>query len=119
MRGTWQDPPGYSRGRGSNFKQLGNKREEAHRVPQIIGISPAEFMESLALALTQGCGVLLSPTGDGGAISVLVYDGDERYRTYASTKEEFEQAISAVRDHAEAKMIGSTFSGAKAPKNAS
>lgn len=119
MRSTWQDPPGYSRGRGSNFKQLGNAREAEQRVPQIVGISADEFMGALALALTQGCGILLSPTGDGGAVSVLVYDGDERYRTYASTREEFESAISAVRDHAEAKMVGSTFGDRKPPKKGS
>lgn len=119
MRSTWQDPPGYSRGRGNNFKALGNRKEAEQRVPQIVGISADEFMGAVALALTQGCGILLSPTGDGGAVSVLVYDGDDRYRTYASTPEEFADAISAVRDHAEAKMVGSTFKAPKVPRSAS
>lgn len=107
---AWDKNGEYSggRGRGGNFKVLGNDREQEPRVGKICTLPPAEFLESVALALTQSCGVLLSPTSDGGAVSIIIYDGDERYRTYASTPEEFQRAIAAVRDHAEAKMIGST-----------
>lgn len=96
------------RGRGGNFRQLGNQHDEEPRIGQIVTLPPAEFLESVALALTQSCGVLLSPTSNGGAVSIIIYDGDERYRTYASSAEEFKQAIMAVRDHAEAKMVGGT-----------
>jgi hypothetical protein len=107
---AWNTNGEYARprGRGGNFRDLGGKHDVTPRVAEIVSLSPAVFMESVALALTQSCGVLLSPTSDGGAVSIIIYDGDERYRTYASNREEFADAISAVRDHAEAKMVGGT-----------
>ena len=96
------------RGRGGNFRQLRQSREDVNRVGEITSIPDSEFLAAVSLALTCSCGVLLSPTSDGGAVSVIVYDGDERYRTYCSTREEFQSALEALRDLAEAKMMGST-----------
>lgn len=99
---------GGGSGRGSGFKTLGGGQDGPTRVPQIVSISADDFLHAIAVALTESCGVLLSPTSDGGAVSIIIYDGDERYRTYASTNGEFQAAIEAVRDHAEAKMVGGT-----------
>lgn len=98
----------YAQASGARFKKLGSRGNASPRIPKILEGIEDEFVQTLALALTQGCGLLLSPTSDGGAVSVILYDGDDRFRSYASTSEEFNDAWNAIRDHVEAKMVGST-----------
>lgn len=100
-------------------KPLLNRGDTEPRVGRILGISPQDLMEALAIVCTSGCAVLFSPTSDGGAISVTVYAGDERQKDYASSAEEFASLLMAVRDVAEAYAMHSTHWAIKAAKNGS
>lgn len=53
--------------------------------------------EAVCAAVDVGIGVLLSSTSDGGAISLTLYAGDERYRTYCGNPEELADAFRAIQ----------------------
>lgn len=101
------------------FKPLRDVADTSPRVAKILGIKPEELMEALAIACINGCAVLFSPTSDGGAISVTLYQGDDRLRDYAASAEEFAASLMAIRDAAEAHGIRGTGKGLKVPQRAS
>lgn len=43
-----------------------------------------------------GCAVILGKTSDGGALSITILDGDERYREWPHTTEEFAEVLAWV-----------------------
>jgi hypothetical protein len=93
-------------GRGSPLRPLLDKRAAQGRVVENLGGADDDFGTATVSALTAGLGILYALTGDGGAISVTVYDGDDRLRSYASTGEELKEVLDAVRDHAMARLVG-------------
>lgn len=56
---------------------------------------------SLASVVECGAAVMVSRTSDGGAISLTLYLGSERYREYASTVDEVAELLRAFAEHAE------------------
>jgi hypothetical protein len=50
----------------------------------------------LVSAVDSGAAVMLSRTSDGGAISLTLYLGTERYREYASTPEQLDALCEAL-----------------------
>jgi hypothetical protein len=111
--------PDYRPGRGGNFKQLGNRRDASPKTAQILGIPAQDLMDALAVAFASGCAVLMSPTSDGGAVSVTLYAGDQRHRAYATSAEEFAETLLAVRDVSEAHMVGGPSTRQNGPLRAS
>lgn len=109
----------YGRGSGSNFKPLVRRVDDTPRIASIATMDPKVFMEAVVLAWTQGLGLLISPTRDGGALSIIIYTGDDPLKSFANDAQSFEDAILAVRDEAEARMVGGTTKPKKAPVRAS
>lgn len=96
---------GNAPGRGGRFRQL-VPRGSTNRLAGILEVDPALFSECILSALAAGRGVLLASTSDGGALNVTLFEGDERSRTYASTPEEFSEALIALRGASEARRSG-------------
>jgi hypothetical protein len=67
-----------------------------------MGIKAEDLLDALGRVVCSGCAVLFSPTSDGGAMSITVYAGDDRSRDYATSAEEFAQALVLAADLAEA-----------------
>jgi hypothetical protein len=89
---------GATPGRGGSFRPLRDRRQTQPRIPEIVNVEASLWSRSIGLALTAGLGVLLAPTSDQGAISVTVYDGDDRRRSYAGSREELQDALEAIEE---------------------
>jgi hypothetical protein len=55
----------------------------------------------------------MSPTSDGGSVSLTLYFGDERAKGYAPSKDELEELLAAAVDQAEAYEVGHVIGGTK------
>ena len=93
-------------GRGGAFRPLVDKPVNGSRLTQALDGNGTLVYEAIGDALVAGYGVLIAPTSDGGAISVTVYDGDERFRTYATNHDEFRDALTALKDKAARYLVG-------------
>lgn len=62
----------------------------------MVGVDRSVFWDALGCALDAGLGVLVSRTSDGGALSIIIYDGDDRSRGYASNEEELAEVSRAI-----------------------
>lgn len=82
----------------TEFKPLLNARSGPPRLIQLLDGADSVLGEAIRLALESGAGVLLSPTRDGGALSVTLYVGDDRLRGYAASPEEFTALLDRVAD---------------------
>jgi hypothetical protein len=76
------------------------------RIADIFAMDNGKLVTAIGLALTTGMGVMFSPTQDGGALGVHVYDGEKRDKRYVTSRNQFEALMEALRDYAEAKLIG-------------
>lgn len=74
---------------------------------------------AICAAVNGGIGVLLAITGDGGAFSLTVYVGSERYRTYCANADELSDAWTALQALAEQQTHSLTAPALKPRKNAS
>jgi len=97
--------PEYPRSGARGVKPLRNRDAAAPKSGELLTGDGTLFMETLAVVLVSGGGLLMSTTQDGGALSVTLYLGDERFRSYATDREELDALLEAVRDHAEAFML--------------
>jgi hypothetical protein len=105
--------PDYNPSGRRRFKPLRDRADTTPRVGQILNVESEELVQALGVILCSGCALLLSPTTDGGALSITIYYGDERSRDYATSAEEFRQSLSLARDVAEAHVLQSTSLGLK------
>lgn len=83
-------------GRGGNFKPLVERRQEQ---AGSISLTDGDFnqnMSHLAAAIDAGAAVMLSKTSDGGAISITLYKGQDRWRVYAKDAGELAEAFEAL-----------------------
>lgn len=53
---------------------------------------------ALDRVLSCGCAVMLGHTRDGGALVITILDGPDRHRTYCSSMDELDTAISSIWD---------------------
>lgn len=88
-------------GRGANFRSLVNRETTQLRSVQVSDCDPQSWVGAIEHALAAGWGLTFSRTTDGGAISVTLYAGEERFRTYCSTSDELAAALAGVRERAE------------------
>jgi hypothetical protein len=72
------------------------------RVASIVEVPDLVWLAAIKTTLVAGLGLMLASTSDGGAVSLTLYDGDERRRSYASSPEELVAALEAVRDQSTA-----------------
>lgn len=93
-----------NRGRGGNFRPLVIKGLGEPRIDVILGEHLLEIGKAIALALNSGQGVLMSPTRDLGAISVILYGPGDPQQTYAANAEEFRDALEAIKERSAAEM---------------
>lgn len=110
---------GVSRGRGGNFRPLVIKGLGAPRIEVIAGDQIASIGLAVFKALKSGQGVLMSPTRDQGAISVILYGPGDPQQTYAGSAEEFKDALEAVCERSEAEMKRGTPTALKPRQNGS
>jgi hypothetical protein len=94
-RQSWPPPLGGGR---PPFKPLINERNGAGRIAILLDGNDSVLGEAVRLVLVAGCGVLMSPTRDGGALSITLYVGDDRLRGYAASPEELEALLDRVAD---------------------
>lgn len=94
-------PDPYARraasGRGGSFRPLLDRANGPSRLEAIIDVDPKELGEAVACLLLAGRGILFSPTGDRGALGVILYDGDDRSRAYCATRDEFGEVLDRIR----------------------
>ena len=60
------------------------------------GYSDLLMAEAIRHVIWSGAYIGLSKTGDGGALSIMVLEGDVKHRTYCATAEEVEEALTAL-----------------------
>jgi hypothetical protein len=97
-------PPARQTGR-----LLKNRQVDSPRAHELVTGVRLELAETIEQCVAAGVGLLVSPTSDGGAVSITVYAGDKRERDYAGNPDEMAALLSAVRDFAEA----ATYQGPK------
>lgn len=105
--------PEYPRPSARGLKPLLNREERTPRAATITDLADSFWKATVQTVMSSGCGLLLSPTSDGGAISVTLYYGDDRAKDYASSPEELEAVLSAASDQAQAYDLGRTPTGPK------
>jgi len=93
-------------GRGAQFKSLVDRQDSGPRLSQILSETGEQTWAAIHAAVLGGLGVLIASTSDGGAISVTCYQGDERLRSYASSREEWLGILEALRDTGDAASVG-------------
>lgn len=94
-RTTGREPP-RPRGRGGSLRSLKSRRTETGRAVSTLERLGKPLGEAVIRQVLSGRGVLLAQTSDGGALSITVYDGDDRERAYPSSPEELEALIEAL-----------------------
>lgn len=87
-------------GRGAGLRPLVNRRASDRGVARFKDCDSRLWLEAINGCLEFGLGLLISRTSDGGAVSVTVYEGNDRSRSYAATAEELAEVLAAVRDRA-------------------
>lgn len=85
------------RGKGKNF----DTRKNPFTQKRIAGSHPHfDEIQSLGTALDailrQECAIIIGATRDGGAVVLTILDGPDRHRTYCSTPDELEEAITEI-----------------------
>jgi hypothetical protein len=106
-------------GRTRTFKPLRTKEKATARTGAILSVPNEELATAIGAVLSSGCALLLSPTSDGGALSICVYVGDQKHKGYATSAEEFAELLIDVRDLAESHMLRSTAPVKKMAQQAS
>lgn len=96
-------PGKQGQGRGGHFKSLVDRRGDGPRLNVILEGSQQHLGEAVHAAVMGGLGVLIAATSDAGAISITLYDGDERFRSYASSADEWKACLEALTDAGDAK----------------
>lgn len=102
------EAPALTRGRGAVLRPLLDQRDGPGRIQRLVQGSESLTTDAVHACLLGGMGILLAPTSDGGAISVTVYDGQDRYKSYAASPEEFAKLLEAVRDRGDASSVAVT-----------
>lgn len=106
------DPPRMASARGASLRPLRDTRDRSGRVVGLLKDREADLGACLCHVLSAGCALLVGATADLGALSVTLYDGDQRWREYASTPEELAEVLLAIQDHIDARMVGASPHGA-------
>lgn len=107
---TWQGTkmPAYPRAEARGIKELVRREEQESRVGEVTDLESSIWKHAIQTVMMSGCGLLLSPTSDGGAVSLTLYFGDERGKGYASTSSELERLLNAAVDQAMAHHLAGT-----------
>lgn len=100
MRGT-EPIPSRLAGRGSNFRPLVQRGAGSVGIDRFKDVAATLWLDAIYGSLGAGTGLLVSATSDGGAISITLYEGTERSRSYASSAEELAEVLAAVRDRSQ------------------
>lgn len=100
MRGTEPEPRRLS-ARGSNLRPLVNRDGGQHGVERFKEVDSDLWVAAIYGCLGAGCGLLISRTSDGGAVSLTLYEGNERSRSYSANVAELSEALAVVRDRTE------------------
>jgi len=85
------------RGKGKNF----DTRKNPFTQKRVAGSHP-NFDDvqgvgtALDAVLRQECAIIIGATRDGGAVVLTILDGPDRHRTYCSTPDELDEAISEI-----------------------
>lgn len=95
----WQAVRDKAAGRGGGFRQLVDRKSTRKAQLSVRDGSWTQNAQALGEAVDGGLGVLLARTQDGGAISMTVYQGQNRYRSYAATESELDELFQALGEH--------------------
>lgn len=89
-------------------KLLRKSVESSDRALQLVTAAREDLADTIQRCIAGGVGFLISPTSDGGAVSVTVYAGDKRERDYAGNPDDLTALFEAVRDFADASLYEGT-----------
>lgn len=87
---------------GSAFSRLLSTSKTTTRELSLRESNASSCWISLATAVDCGAAVMVSKTQDGGAISLTLYLGSDRYREYATSQEQLVEVLRALAGAAEA-----------------
>jgi hypothetical protein len=88
---------------GSAIPRLRSSSQEKKHSLSLADCPIDSCWKLLASVVDCGAAVMVSRTSDGGAISLTLYAGSERYREYASTPKEVEEVLRLFGQHSEGK----------------
>ena len=97
MRDT-EPAPRRLQGRGSHLRPLVNRSGGRQGMDRFRDVPQDLWLAAITGCLESGSGLLVSRTSDGGAVSLTLYEGDERSRSYSSTSDELAEALAVIRD---------------------
>jgi hypothetical protein len=107
--------PTTSNGRASLFPDPA----EDPSIGQILSVSSELIARAVGLSCSAGMALMFSPTSQGTAVGVHLWDGSTRDKRYATSQDGFVKLLEAVCDLAEAKLAGGFTGTVKRPGNAS
>lgn len=56
-------------------------------------VDPSTLVDALYAVVEQGCALMVGATRDGGAVSLILMDGNERHKLYPSSADELNTAL--------------------------
>lgn len=98
--------PNTGRSTGKDAASYGRRRRSTIAWGQL---EPDAIGRWVARLCDAGYGIVLGKTSDGGALSVTILDGDDRYRDYPSSVEDFEDLSDWCENHYDLPSYGSTM----------
>ena len=81
---------------GGNVVRLRGEPDRAKQV--LLECDMAELQHALCTVVGMGYCISFTSTSDGGAVSVVVYDGFTRFKAYARSTEHLERSLGALLD---------------------
>lgn len=112
-----RNPYAPTQARGSSFRPLVDRRGSKGGLA--LKSAGDGGWDALCAAIDGGIGVLLATTSDGGALSLTVYVGDQRYRTYCANADELADAWTALQALADQHQGSAAIQTQKTRRNAS
>jgi hypothetical protein len=100
--------PDYPARNRQTGKLLKERKLEGDRAHKLLATARDDLADTVLLCVASGVGFLISPTSDGGALSITVYAGEKRERDYAGNPDDLAQLLEAVRDFAQAALYEGT-----------
>src|SRR3990170_133395 len=101
MRGT-EPTPTRLQGRGNHLRPLVDRTGGRTGMERFADVNPDLWLAAINGCLVAGSGLLISRTSDGGAVSLTLYEGNERSRSYSASSDELAEALAVIRDRAQA-----------------
>lgn len=93
------NPQRKGAGKGGQLSSIQNPFAKTAIRSRAPGLSGTMLLAAvLDEVLANGCAIMLGHTRDGGALCITVLDGEQRHRTYCTSEEELDEAMTALHN---------------------